>query len=107
MNRKTLSSRTLAALTLAAAAVVGGCGLKDPTPFDPVAMQRSFRERAEENPTQEQSPLPLSLDRTFLVKLDGSQPAPKVRPLPTTGQSVGPVIRMSLRDLVQLAAASA
>jgi outer membrane protein len=106
MKRKTMSSRTLAALTLAAAAVVGGCGLKDPTPFDPVAMQRSFRERAEENSTAAQSPLPLSLDRTFLVKLDGTQPAPKVHPLPTTGQAVGPVIRMSLRDLVQLAAAN-
>jgi outer membrane protein TolC len=106
MKRKTLSSRTLAALTLAAAAVVGGCGLKDPTPFDPVAMQRSFRERAEENTTRTLPGLPLSLDRTFLVKLDGSQPSPKRTPLPTTAQSVGPVIRMSLRDLVQLAAAN-
>src|SRR4051812_27859574 len=105
MKRKTLSIRTLTALGLAAAAVVGGCGLKDPAPFDPIAMQRGFRERAAENVTPQLSALPLTLDRTFLVKRDGSdQNVPKPTPLPTTAQSVGSVVRMSLRDLVQLAA---
>src|SRR3954463_15716392 len=106
MTRKTLSIRTLTALGLAAAAVVGGCGLKDPTPFDPIAMQRGFRERARENATPALAPLPLTLDKTFLVKRDGTEPAARQSALPTTAQAVGPVIRMSLRDLVQLAAAN-
>jgi outer membrane protein len=106
MKRKTLSTRTLTALAFAASAVVVGCGLKDPAPFDPVAMQRGFRERAAENATPVLPSLPLSLDRTYLVKRDGTEPANGNRPtpLPTTAQAVGPVIRMSLRDLVQLAA---
>jgi outer membrane protein len=107
MTRKTLSIRTLVALGLAAAAAVGGCGLKDPPPFDPIAMQRGFRERARENATPALAPLPLTLDKTFLVKRDGSDPnVAKPPALPTTAQAVGPVIRMSLRDLVQLAAAN-
>jgi outer membrane protein TolC len=97
----------LVVLGLAAAAAVGGCGLKDPPPFDPIAMQRSFRERARENATPALAPLPLTLDKTFLVKRDGSDPnVAKPPALPTTAQAVGPVVRMSLRDLVQLAAAN-
>jgi outer membrane protein TolC len=82
-----------------------GCGLKDPAPFDPVAMQRMFRDRAAENVTPAFSPLALNLDKTYLVKKDGNAPTTRsANPLPTTAESVGPVVRMSLRDLVQLAA---
>ncbi|MDB5324268.1 MAG: putative efflux system outer membrane protein [Phycisphaerales bacterium] len=90
-------------LALAGWLCCGGCA-PDPKPFDPQAMQHVYRERATENVTRPLGALPLTLDRTFLVKRDGTQPASQPAPLPTTAESVGPVIRMSLRDLIQLAA---
>jgi outer membrane protein TolC len=86
-----------------AAGAVTGCA-PEPMPFDPVAMQRPFRERAVENATPGLPPIPLTLDRTFLVKREGNADANRPAPLPTTAQSVGPAIRIPLRDLIQLAA---
>jgi outer membrane protein len=101
MSKKTIGFGTCLALT---GWLCGGGCAPDPKPFDPQAMQHIYRERAMENATAALGPLPLSLDRTFLVKREGNQPASQPTPLPTTAQSVGPVIRMSLRDLIQLAA---
>jgi outer membrane protein len=99
--KHTLGSISL--LALAGWLCCGGCA-PDPKPFDPQAMQHVYRERATENVTRPLGALPLTLDRSFLVKRDGTQPASQPTPLPTTAESVGPVIRMSLRDLIQLAA---
>lgn len=81
-----------------------GCDLKEPEPFDPHSMQKLYRDRAAESKTQPLSSIPLELDRTFLVKRDGTDKDPKLTPLPTTAKAIGPAVRMSLRDLVQLAA---
>jgi outer membrane protein len=99
MSKQTIGSVTL----LAIAGWICGCA-PDPKPFDPQALQHVYRERISENTTPPLNALPLSIDRTFIVKRDGNQPASQPTPLPTTAQSVGPVIRMSLRDLIQLAA---
>jgi outer membrane protein len=75
------------------------------TPFDPVVMQRMYRDRAGENVTPTPNQIPLGLDKEFLVKRDGTEKGnPKPPALPTTAQTVGPAVRMSLRDLIQLAA---
>jgi outer membrane protein TolC len=100
MSKKTIGFGTCLALT---GWLCGGCA-PDPKPFDPQAMQHVYRERAMENTTPTLGSLPLTLDRRFLVKRDANQPATQPTPLPTTAESVGPVIRMSLRDLIQLAA---
>src|SRR5438874_11778409 len=94
---------SISLLALAASICGGGCA-PDPKPFDPQAMQHVYRQRATENVTRPLGSLPLTLDRTYLNKRDGNQPASQPIPLPTTAESVGPVIRMSLRDLIQLAA---
>ena len=99
MSKKTISSLSVLAL----AAWVGGCA-PDPKPFDAQTMQRTYLERAMENTSVPLASLPLTLDKTFIVKRDGNTPATQPAPLPTTAQSVGPAIRMSLRDLIQLAA---
>src|SRR3954470_3131526 len=97
------SIRTLAILALATGLI--GCA-PDPKPFDPISMQHMYRDRAMENSTPELGAMPLNIDRRFLVKLDGNTNDPTTRPtpLPTTAQSFGPAVRMSLRDLIQLAA---
>jgi len=97
--KKTISSLSL----LAFGAWVGGCA-PDPKPFDPQTMARPYLERAAENPDTSLPTLPLTLNKEFIVKRDGNTPASQPAPLPTTAESVGPVIRMRLRDLIQLAA---
>lgn len=97
-----LGSVSLLALA-ASLAGIGGCA-PDPKPFDPQAMVHVYRDRAGANVTPQLGPLPLALDRRFLDKITADHPAAEPTPLPTTAESVGPVIRMSLRDLVQLAA---
>ena len=95
----TLSCMPAALLALA------GCNLHDPKPFDAMSMQRMYRERATEHTTPPLASLPLSLDREFIAKREGEAARNvKPTPLPTTAQTVGPAIRMSLRDLIQLAA---
>jgi outer membrane protein TolC len=79
------------------------CKSPEARPFDPVAMQRMFRDRAGENVTYPPPQIPLSLDKEFLVKREAN-PASRPAPVPTTAQSFGPAIRMSLRDLIRLAA---
>src|SRR4051812_12626962 len=75
------------------------------TPFDPLTMQRPYRERAGENITPTPSAIPLTLNKEFLIKRDATEKGnPPPTPLPTTAQSLGPAVRMSLRDLVRLAA---
>ena len=83
---------------------LAGCGLEDPKPFDGVAMQRPYREAAAQNITPLLEPLPKELDKTFLNPRQGPDSENKVDPLPNYSQTIGPVVRMSLRDLVQLAA---
>jgi outer membrane protein TolC len=82
---------------------VAGCLLKEEKPFDPVALQNMYRDRAAENAAPRMSALPRELDKTFLVKREG--PATHVPTgAPTTQTSLGPVVRISLRDLIHLAA---
>lgn len=83
-----------------------GCGLSEPKPFDMVAMQRPYREAAARNSTPVLRELPTKLNDQFLKKLEGPVDQNKPEPLPTYAQTIGPVVRMSLRDLVQLAAAN-
>jgi len=97
-----LPSVSLLALATALAGI-GGCA-PDPKPFDPQAIQHSYRDRAGGNITPPLADLPVALDRRFLDKITADNPPPAPTPLPTTAESIGPVIRMSLRDLVQLAA---
>jgi outer membrane protein TolC len=97
--KKTISSLSL----LAFGASIVGCA-PDPKPFDPHTMQRPYLERAAENPDTSLPTLPLTLNKEFIVKREGNAPASQPAPLPTTAESVGPVIRMRLRDLIQLAA---
>jgi outer membrane protein TolC len=99
MSTKKISSLSVLAL----AAWICGCA-PEPKPFDPQTMQRSYLERAMENTSAPLASLPTTLDKFFIVKRDGNTPATQPTPLPTTAQSVGPAIRMSLRDLIQLAA---
>lgn len=88
------------------AGYLAGCGLSEPKPFDMVAMQRPYREAAARNSTSVLRELPHGLDQSFLKKLEGPVDQNKPEPLPTYEQTIGPVVRMSLRDLVQLAAAN-
>jgi outer membrane protein TolC len=80
-----------------------GCAFKQEKPFDPVALQNMYRDRAAENAAPRMSALPKELDTQFLVKREG--PATRVSTgAPTTQKSLGPVVRISLRDLIHLAA---
>jgi len=103
MNGKKSTLRTICILAMATG--LSACA-PDPKPFDPQAMQRSYRERAAENVTPALGSMPLQLNTEFIKKREGADANPTSRPapLPTTAQSVGPVVRMSLRDLIQLAA---
>jgi outer membrane protein TolC len=102
LNFKRVLVRSLSAA--AALSLAGGCGGPDPKPFDPVSLQRLAREHATQNLTPRLDPLPLELDKTFLVKRDQNSSTPTSQP--TTAQSIGPSIRMSLRELIQLAVAN-
>ena len=83
-----------------------GCQLKPEKPFDPVALQNQYRDRAMENTARRLTPLPKELDRTYLERREGAMPARLNTGAPTTQQSLGPVVRMKLRDLIHLAAAN-
>src|SRR4051794_32607802 len=100
---KSMTTRFLVCI-LAAAALLTGCVTPEEKAFDPRAIQHMYRERAGENVTRELAPLPADLDRTFLTKRQGREPASRPTSQPTTAQSFGPAIRMGLRQLVQLAA---
>ncbi len=86
------------------ALLMGGCGMEEEKPFDPAAIQKLYRSRIPENMNRPLKPLPTELDKTYLSKREGKDPASKPSVLPTTQESIGPAVRMGLRDLIQLAA---
>ncbi|HYE17989.1 MAG TPA: TolC family protein [Tepidisphaeraceae bacterium] len=115
------AARLVAAAAAGAALSLGGCGLKEEPIFDPTAMARPYRDQAAGTVTRPLEPLPSELNREYLDRRDGAPPAPggaapgagvggigsATRPvtlLKTTQEKLGTVARMSLRDLVQLAA---
>jgi outer membrane protein len=105
MMSKLLSRLVPLSVLVGMVLAAGGCDLHDPKTFDAMSMQRIYRERAAEHVTPPLKSIPLNLDREFIVKREGQAAKDvKVTPLPTTAQTVGPAIRMSLRDLIQLAA---
>jgi len=79
-----------------------GCGLKEESPFDPAVMQQLYRSKAEGTTSIQLKPLPTDLNKEYLTRREGIQPTS--RPLPTTQESIGKVVRFNLRDLIQLAA---
>ncbi|HSI33214.1 MAG TPA: TolC family protein [Tepidisphaeraceae bacterium] len=117
------AARIVVAAAVATAALWGGgCGLKEEPIFDPTAMSRPYRDQAAGTVTRPLEPLPTELNREYLDRRDGAPPAPggagaagtgpggiatATRPvtlLKTTQEKLGTVARLSLRDLVQLAA---
>lgn len=101
-----ISQTSRIGILLTLAAILSGCGMTEIKPFDPVAMQRPYREAAANNVTPVLGHMPTALDKTNLLPLQGPADQNKPEPLPTYDQTIGPVVRMSLRDLVQLAAAN-
>lgn len=94
-------SATVAAM--AAVMVLGGCVLPPDKPFDAAGVQRQYRARAAENVTAALAPLPTALDKTYISKLEpDSKTAPASQP--SKSKTLGPAVRMKLRDLIQLAA---
>jgi outer membrane protein len=85
---------------------LAGCAMEEPKPFDPISMMRPYRDRAGENVTTPLGDLDKTLNREFLNAREGPAADNKTAPLPNYAQSIGPVVRMSLRDLIQLAAAN-
>jgi outer membrane protein len=106
--RRTRRIRAAIAATIGAALCLAGtgCQLKAEKPFDPVALQNQYRDRAMENTPRRLTPLPKELDRQFLERREGPAPARVTTGGPTTQQSLGPAVRMKLRDLIHLAAAN-
>lgn len=104
MTRSALTKMPLRFLILSLAlSTLGGCTINnDDKPFDPAAIASLYRDRATQNVTPPMPPRPEGLDRTFLTRREGREPAsqPSTRP-------IGPARRMRLRELIQLAAANA
>jgi outer membrane protein TolC len=78
------------------AALLAGCGLTEPAPFDPRDLQQADRSSATQLHALPMRPLP-----TTLQSLPPPEEAPKTTP--TKAHTLGdePTIRMSLREIVQ------
>lgn len=92
----------LVGLTMACV-LVSGCVLPPDKPFDVMGVQKQYRARAAENTTPALAPLPAQLDTTYTRKVEPGTKLPAASQ-PTTARTMGPAVRMKLRDLIQLAA---
>lgn len=87
------ATATLAVFALA------GCNLKEPSPFDPRAMQRSGRLAAGDNAVVAKRPLPTTMQSPF----NGPEGRRKPTPDEEAGQPLGtePTLRLSLQEVIQ------
>src|SRR5262249_10629705 len=91
---------------LALGAMLAGCDLHDLKPFDENSVIRPYRIAAAANHTPDHRPMDTKLDDEFLKPRTGPIDQNRPKPLESYTQGMGPVIRMSLKDLIQLAAAN-
>src|SRR5947208_3601349 len=90
--------------------LLAGCQPKDPPPFNPRVAQQDERAAGVGTPLPSPRPLPTTLQSPFPEPQAPGMPAstrPEVRP--ATGPAIGakePVVRISLRELVQRAVAN-
>ncbi len=98
MNRSKLAMA--AAAVLGAMGVVGCSDVNDPPPFDPRSLQVSQREASKQLTPNEKAPLPTTLPTT-------TKRGPTTAPVLPPGFDAGaPVIKLSLREMVQRAVAN-
>jgi len=96
-----MKSRVYAAVAAAALSALSGCGVKDPSPFDPRAWTQVNRDAALTQRPQPMRPRPTTLSSEFLPTNESTtQPY-----VPTTGPalSLDPERRMSLAEVVHSA----
>ncbi|HVT90348.1 MAG TPA: TolC family protein [Tepidisphaeraceae bacterium] len=88
------------------AAVLVGCNISDPPPFDPVGIQTSERERSREVESRPKRPLPTTLESPFLITNNANTPAPST--MPTTGPALeaDAILQLSLQEITHRAVAS-
>lgn len=88
-------------------ALLTGCYMSNPAPFDPVIMQQIERDRAREVSTQPKRALPTTLESPFLITSNG-QTSPRPATMPTSGPALESdvVVRMPLQEIIHRAVAN-
>jgi outer membrane protein TolC len=101
MSKQKIFSSAAAVIVLAS---VAGCNLEPQRPFDPRLWTADERTASSERSSAKLYPLPTTLQSPFLPNSDNSQPSGQ--PVENVTVIKEPVVRLSLREIVQRAVAN-